>query len=62
MVFLLRERHSPLPLRMRKTGVSNDLLEVHRDGPYTIFSCGMNPHFMAEIVDADGKIQRPRLP
>jgi hypothetical protein len=46
----------------RKTQIANDLLEVHQDGPYSAFSCGSNPHFVADVVDADGKVQRPRLP
>jgi len=46
----------------RGTEIANDLLEVHRDGPYPRFACGTNPHFYVCIVDEDGKVWHPTLP
>ena len=43
----------------RRTKIANDLLEVHRDGPYPHFWCGTNPHFDACVVDENGKVCRP---
>ena len=34
----------------RRTKIANNLLHVHRDGPQTIFTCGVGPHFNASIV------------
>jgi hypothetical protein len=34
----------------RGTKIANNLLQVHREGPYTIFMCGVGPHFKASIV------------
>ena len=33
----------------KRTKIANDLLLVERDGPHPIFTCGTNPHFMAEL-------------
>jgi len=38
----------------RKTKVANDLLQVDKEGPYPEFRCGINPHFIARIVDEKG--------
>lgn len=47
----------------RKTKIANDLLEVLRDTRYPTFLCGVNPHFVASVVDDHGKIKRhPPLP
>jgi hypothetical protein len=37
----------------RKTKIANSLLEVHYD--YPSYTCGLNPHFIATIVDEDGR-------
>jgi hypothetical protein len=34
----------------RRTKIANNLLQVQREGPHTIFMCGSNPHFIASIV------------
>ena len=34
----------------KRSKISNDLLLVRRDGPYQVFTCGGNPHFVARIV------------
>jgi hypothetical protein len=40
----------------RGTKTANNLLKVIKDGPNPTFLCGVNPHFIADVVDADGKI------
>jgi putative addiction module component (TIGR02574 family) len=40
----------------RKTKIANDFLVVHRDPKYPSVSCGLNPHFVASVVDENGKI------
>ncbi len=35
----------------RRTRIANDLLEVTREGPFPIFMCGQNPHFIARVVN-----------
>jgi hypothetical protein len=40
----------------RKTKIANDFLLVHRDFKYPSVSCGLNPHFVASVVDENGKI------
>jgi hypothetical protein len=37
----------------KKTKISNDLLSIQKDGPYLIYMCGDNPHFIARVVVAD---------
>lgn len=34
----------------KKTRISNDLLSVHKCGPYPEYMCGDNPHFIAKLV------------
>jgi hypothetical protein len=47
----------------RRTKIANDLLQVHREGPYTIFTCGVGPHFRASVVlRGSRKSIRPELP
>jgi len=46
----------------RRSKIANDLLSVHRDGPYPIFLCGGNPHFIARVVDADAQAASPPDP
>lgn len=40
----------------RRTKIANDFLIVQRDPKYPSFSCGLNPHFVASVVDENGKI------
>lgn len=40
----------------RGTKTANNLLEVIKDGPNPTFLCGVNPHFIANVVAGDGKI------
>ena len=42
----------------RRTNIANELLAVHRQSESATFSCGTNPHFVASIVDEDGKVIR----
>ena len=42
----------------RRTKIANELLAVHRQSESATFSCGTNPHFVASIVDEDGKVIR----
>jgi len=34
--------------------IANELLTVQRDGPWPVYSCGSNPHFVARVVSDDG--------
>lgn len=34
----------------RRTKIANEHLQVQRDGPYPVFMCGSNPHFIASIL------------
>lgn len=34
----------------RRTKIANNLLQVQRGGPHTIFMCGVGPHFKVSIV------------
>ena len=44
----------------RKTTLRNDHLEITKNGPYPEYSCGYDPHFVAIVVDSDGKrVQHP---
>jgi hypothetical protein len=46
----------------RRTRIANNLLQVQREGPHSIFMCGSNPHFIASIVFRDSrKPIRPAL-
>lgn len=46
----------------RKRKASNTLLDVHKDLGQATFTCGSNPHFVADIVDSAGAIVRyPKL-
>ncbi len=40
----------------RRTKIANDFLVVQRDPKYPSISCGLNPHFVASVVDENGKI------
>lgn len=40
----------------RKTRVANDHLYVRREGPYPVFLCGDNPHFIISARRPDGLI------
>ena len=43
----------------RRTKIANELLAVHRQkSDRRTFRCGTNPHFVASIVDEDGKVIR----
>lgn len=41
----------------RKTEIANDLLLVQADPLYPTYSCGVNPHFDASVVDEYGNIR-----
>lgn len=46
----------------RRTKAANNLLRVQREGPYSIFMCGSDPHFIASLVFRDsGKPIRPDI-
>lgn len=46
----------------RRTKIANDLLAIHREAESATLSCGANPHFVASVVDEDGRIIRyPKL-
>ena len=45
-------------LARRNCSISNDLLEVRRDGPFPRFWCGENPHFSAQIEPYDYDVRR----
>ena len=45
----------------KRTKISNDLLSVRRDGPYLVFTCGDNPHFIARFVK-HGKAHSQKKP
>jgi len=45
----------------RGTRIANDLLHVHRDGPYQHFWCGHDPYFEACLADEEGTPCRPIL-
>jgi hypothetical protein len=40
----------------RRTKIANDLLHVHQDTAQPTYMCGTNPHFVASVIDEDGKI------
>ncbi|MFZ0978472.1 MAG: hypothetical protein WAN23_03625 [Candidatus Acidiferrales bacterium] len=40
----------------RKTKIANNLLVVQADSQCPTFWCGSNPHFVASVVDEDGKL------
>ncbi len=40
----------------RGTTISNKLLEVHKDFGQPTYMCSSNPHFVASVVDENGKI------
>ncbi len=40
----------------RRTRIANDLLSVRRDGAGPTIWCGDNPHFIACMVDENGKV------
>jgi hypothetical protein len=37
----------------KKSKISNDLLLVNKDGPYPVYICGANPHFVAKVITRD---------
>lgn len=37
----------------KKTMISNNLLSIQKDGPYPVYMCGDNPHFIARVVVED---------
>jgi len=40
----------------RKTKIANSLLKVHRDmAAQAIYTCGSNPHFVADVIDGAGQ-------
>jgi hypothetical protein len=46
----------------RRTKIANDLLAIHREPASATFSCGTHTHFVASVVDDDGKMVRyPKL-
>jgi hypothetical protein len=46
----------------RRARIANNLPEVQREGPHTVFTCGSNPHFIASIVfEGSRKPIRPAL-
>ena len=45
-------------LARRNCSISNDLLEVQRDGPFPRFRCGENPHFSAHTEPYDYDVRR----
>ena len=46
----------------RRTKIANDLLAIHREAESATLRCGTNPHFVATVVDENGKIIRyPKL-
>ena len=46
----------------RRTRISNNLLDVHRDSIHSTYMCGSNPAFTASVVDENGKsIVHPKL-
>ena len=40
----------------KQTRIANGHLSVQKDGPYPVFFCGSNPHFVISIRDSDGNI------
>jgi hypothetical protein len=34
----------------KKTKISNEHLIIKRDGPYQVYTCGSNPHFIARVI------------
>jgi len=40
----------------KRTRIANVHLDVHRDGPYPVFWCGDNPHFVISARNADGSV------
>jgi hypothetical protein len=40
----------------RRTKIANSLLTVHKDSTRPTLWCGHSPHFVASVVDEDGKI------
>ena len=46
----------------RRTKIADDLLAIHRKPESTTLSCGTNPHFVASVIDEEGKpIRYPKL-
>jgi hypothetical protein len=46
----------------RKTKISNNLLDVHKDSTHSTYMCGSSPAFTASVVDENGKcIAYPEL-
>jgi hypothetical protein len=45
----------------RGTKIANDFLSVRRDGPQPTFKCGLNPHFIASLIDQNGKVVKHEL-
>jgi len=40
----------------KRTRIANVHLGVHKDGPYPVFWCGNQPHFIISARNADGSI------
>ena len=34
----------------KKTRIANELLLISKDGPYPVYMCGDNPHFIARVT------------
>lgn len=34
----------------KRTKISNDLLLIQKEGPHPIYTCGINPYFIAQVV------------
>ena len=34
----------------KKNKISNDLLSIQKDGPYPVYMCGDNLHFIARVI------------
>ena len=47
-------------LARRKSPMANDLLEVQKEGPFPMFRCGVDTHFIAKVEPFD--YDRNRLP
>jgi hypothetical protein len=41
------------------TKIANDCLGVHRMRERAGFTCGLDPHFVAAVVNEEGKVQNP---
>ncbi len=42
----------------RKTKIANTLLDVRKDAAQSTYTCGSNPHFVAEVVNSEGAVVR----